>query len=72
MYADYGRKSYASVENPYTIIAPKINHGCRKYLIGAWSIEDGLMPGAWPALRPVGGHGSAPLQRAQRAKRSIA
>jgi hypothetical protein len=47
MRADYGRKSWASVENPYTPVAPKINHGCRKVVMWVVTVENGMTPGAW-------------------------
>jgi LSD1 subclass zinc finger protein len=46
MRADYGRKSWASVENPYTPVAPKINHGCRKVVMVTRGAENGMIRGA--------------------------
>jgi len=45
--ADYGRKSCVRVENRYTNIRQKINHGCRKAIMLEKNVEIGMMWGAW-------------------------
>jgi hypothetical protein len=45
MRADYGHISWASVENPYTPIAPKINHERRKAVMTMRDAENGMMRG---------------------------
>jgi hypothetical protein len=45
MCADYGHISWASVENPYTPIAPKINHERRKAVMKTRDAENGMMRG---------------------------
>ncbi|MBD1204651.1 MAG: hypothetical protein H9533_10995 [Rhodobacteraceae bacterium] len=58
MCADHGHKSWASVENPYTLIAPKINHERRKAVIMTVDVENGMfvvspVPCQWPRQRAV-------------------
>jgi hypothetical protein len=58
MCADYGHKSWAGVENPYTSVTPKINHERRKAVIMTVNVENGMsvvspVPCQWPRRRVV-------------------